>query len=132
HHRRKTNPTTHRQDLAVGRRHRRRLAPNTHRLRLTAEPLPPRPEGPGTRTPGATVGHQTCPAAKISAESLNVSVQQLHSPRHERPRLVVVPGRYPSSTSACTTQFLRVSGLIPSCSPTRRNVPDLVDGSRRA
>src|SRR5699024_243287 len=88
HHRRKTNPTTHRQDLAVGRRHRRRLAPNTHRLRLTAEPLPPRPEGPGTRTPGATVGHQTCPAAKISAESLNVSVQQLHSPRHERPRLV--------------------------------------------
>src|SRR5699024_8449841 len=61
-----------------------------------------------------------------------VSVQQLHSPRHERPRLVVVPGRYPSSTSACTTQFLRVSGLIPSCSPTRRNVPDLVDGSRHA
>src|SRR5699024_12766594 len=46
--------------------------------------------------------------------------------------LVVVPGGYPSSTSACTTQFLRVSGLIPSWSPTRRNVPDLVDGSRRA
>src|SRR5699024_321227 len=46
--------------------------------------------------------------------------------------LVVVPGRWPSSISACTTQFLRVSGLIPSCSPTRRNAPDLVAGSRRA
>src|SRR5699024_1584508 len=46
--------------------------------------------------------------------------------------LVVVPGRWPSSISACTTQFLRVSGLIPSCSPTRRNVPDLVAGFRRA
>src|SRR5699024_4035812 len=46
--------------------------------------------------------------------------------------LVVVPGRWPSSISACTTQFLRVSGLIPSCSPTRRNVPDFVAGSCRA
>src|SRR5699024_5703030 len=36
------------------------------------------------------------------------------------------------SISACTTQFLSVSGLIPSCSPTRRNVPDLVAGSSRA
>src|SRR5699024_2476973 len=46
--------------------------------------------------------------------------------------LVVVPGRCPPSISACTTQFLSVSGLIPSCSPTRRNVPDLVAGSSRA
>ena len=44
----------------------------------------------------------------------------------------MVPGRWPSSISACTTQFLNISGLIPSCSPTRRNVPDLVAGSRRA
>src|SRR5699024_7578115 len=46
--------------------------------------------------------------------------------------LVVVPGRWPSSISACTTQFLRVSGLIPSCSPARRNVPDFLAGSCRA
>src|SRR5699024_839937 len=38
----------------------------------------------------------------------------------------------PPSISACTTQFLSVSGLIPSRSPTRRNVPDLVAGSSRA
>lgn len=28
--------------------------------------------------------------------------------------LVMVPGRYPSSTSTCTTQLLKVSGLIPN------------------
>ena len=37
--------------------------------------------------------------------------------------LVVVPGRWPSSISACRTQFRNVSGWIPSCSPTRRNAP---------
>lgn len=45
--------------------------------------------------------------------------------------LVVVPGRCSSLISACTTQFLRVLGLIPRCSPAWRIVPDLVDGSRR-
>src|SRR5699024_6458903 len=64
-------------------------------------------------------------ARRSSRTSFSSSIKRWDS-------LVVVPGRYPSSTSACTTQFLRVSGLIPSCSPTRRNVPDLVDGSRRA
>ena len=46
--------------------------------------------------------------------------------------LVVIPGQWRSSISACTTQFRSVSGLISSCSPTRRNVPDLVAGSHRA
>ena len=45
---------------------------------------------------------------------------------------LVTPGREPSSISACWTQLRKVSGLIPSCSPTRRNAPDRVAGSRRA
>jgi hypothetical protein len=44
---------------------------------------------------------------------------------------VVVPGRSPASTSTCVTQFRSVSGLIPSCSPTRASAPFLVAGSRR-
>ena len=40
--------------------------------------------------------------------------------------LVVVPGRWPSSISACRTHVRNVSGWIPSCSPTRRNAAGLV------
>lgn len=39
---------------------------------------------------------------------------------------VVTPGRWPPSTSTYWTQLRSVSGLIPSCSPTRRNAPVLV------
>lgn len=45
--------------------------------------------------------------------------------------LVVVPGRWPSSISACRTHVRNVSGWIPSCSPTRRNAAGLVAGSSR-
>ncbi len=44
---------------------------------------------------------------------------------------VMVPGRWPSSISACRTHVRNDSGWIPSCSPTRRNAPDLVAGSSR-
>src|SRR5690625_640099 len=64
-------------------------------------------------------------ARRSSRTSFSSSASRLAS-------LVVVPGRCPPSISACTTQFLSVSGLIPSCSPPRRHVPDLVAGSSRA
>src|SRR5665647_1845701 len=44
----------------------------------------------------------------------------------------VVPARSPASISAWLTHPRNVSGLIPSCSPTRCNAPGRVTGSRRA
>ena len=44
----------------------------------------------------------------------------------------VVPARSPASTSAWLTHPRNVSGLIPSCSPTRCNAPGRLTGSRRA
>src|SRR5690606_4095683 len=45
---------------------------------------------------------------------------------------VVVPGRTPSSISACRTQPRRVSGCMPSCSATRWIAPCFVAGSCRS
>src|SRR4051794_7824039 len=45
---------------------------------------------------------------------------------------VVVPGRWPWSTSAWRTQLRSVSALMPSCCPIRFNAPVRVAGSRRA
>ena len=46
--------------------------------------------------------------------------------------LLLVPALLPASTSAWATQPRSVSGLIPSCSPTRRTAPGREAGSFRA
>ena len=54
------------------------------------------------------------------------------APRAAAHRSCVVPGRRPSSISACRTQLRSVSGCIPNCSATRWIAPALVAGSCRS
>src|SRR5699024_6856827 len=97
----------------------------SHEGQRKNEPAPPGRPQSGTDAKKAEADLKIALALRSSRTSFSSSASRSAS-------LVVVPGRWPSSISACTTQFLSVSGLIPSCSPTRRNVPDLVAGSSRA